>query len=228
MLVGKNCFYQNAGNLGRWWTWCHLETTSEDSASPWKVLRGNTGSNLGGALRWGIRTAPHGVQACVRASWSLEILPEILSCSQFVLEIPEGEAREEIWSPVHYLCFISVTLLWPMERTHKLGKILCDEKIWKVCQGPRWVEHGVASFKISDKTKGPPEDSSFLPKATYTTCVPLMLLTASPDSSVSPSIRVTLLHPSSKLTRPFPNEAGCSTLRTCISCFDIYTLLHIK
>ena len=68
MLVGKNCFYQNAGNLGRWWIWCHLETTSEDSARPWKFLQGNTGRNLGGALRWGIRAVPRCVQACVQAS----------------------------------------------------------------------------------------------------------------------------------------------------------------
>lgn len=42
---------------------------------------------------------------------------------QFVQEITEGEAREEILSSVNYL-FIS-TSFWSMGRINKLGKELC-------------------------------------------------------------------------------------------------------
>ena len=53
----------------------------------------------------------------------------------------KGEAREEIWSSVNYVSFL---LLWAMERASKLGKVLCDQKIWKTGQGWRWVERGGA------------------------------------------------------------------------------------
>ena len=41
-----------------------------------------------------------------------------------------------------------------MERTNKLGKVSCDQKIWKVCLGWRQVERWGAWFKVSVKTKG--------------------------------------------------------------------------
>ena len=40
MLIEREvAFNQNAGNLGRWWTQCPPETTSEDSVLPWKLLK---------------------------------------------------------------------------------------------------------------------------------------------------------------------------------------------
>lgn len=62
-----------------------------------------------------------------------------------------------------------------MEWIIRLEKLLCDEKILKVCWGWRWVENGGACFKVSDKVKGTscrelfPEKSFILPKATYGT-----------------------------------------------------------
>ena len=47
--------------------------------------------------------------------------------TQFVREITEGEAREEIYPSVNYLFFISTSLIY--ERTDKLGKVLCDQEI---------------------------------------------------------------------------------------------------
>ena len=49
----------------------------------------------------------------------------------------------------HLLITYSFLLLWSTERTDKLGKVLCDQKIWKVCLGQRWVDHGCAWFKVS-------------------------------------------------------------------------------
>lgn len=72
------------------------------------------------------------------------IFLQMLCCSQSVLEITEGEAREEVCSSANF----SFLLLWSMGRTNKLGKVLCSWKIWKVsCWSRRWVKHRGASFK---------------------------------------------------------------------------------
>ena len=57
-----------------------------------------------------------------------------------------------------------------MEGTNKLSEVLCDQKMWKVCKGWRWVEHWGAWFKVSDETMGPPAElspvkGSYLPKS---------------------------------------------------------------
>ena len=59
-----------------------------------------------------------------------------------------------------------------MERTNRLGKILCDQKIWEVCLGQKWAEPGGAWFKVSYNTallkwqeKSFPEEGGFLQRA---------------------------------------------------------------
>ena len=47
------------------------------------------------------------------------------------LYFTEGEAREEIRSSANY--YSPFLLLWSIERTHKLDKVLCDWRFWKVC-----------------------------------------------------------------------------------------------
>ena len=47
------------------------------------------------------------------------------------------------------ILYSSFVLLWSMERTNRLGKILCDQKIWEVCLGQKWAEPGGAWFKVS-------------------------------------------------------------------------------
>lgn len=61
------------------------------------------------------------------------------------------EAREEIWSSVSSLVFISAALI--CERTNNVGKGLCEQKISKVCQGRRWRQHGGILFKVSDEAR---------------------------------------------------------------------------
>lgn len=62
----KGAFNQNVGNLERWWTQHPLKTTSEDSARPWKFLKGNRSDLRVAAIR-------HYVQAYVQACWLLVI-----------------------------------------------------------------------------------------------------------------------------------------------------------
>ena len=45
------------------------------------------------------------------------------------------------------ITYSSFLFHWSMERTNRLGKVCCDQKIWKMCLGQRWVEHGEARFK---------------------------------------------------------------------------------
>ena len=47
------------------------------------------------------------------------------------------------------IIYSSFLLLWSMERTNWLSKVLRDQKIWKLCLGWRWAEHGGAWFKVS-------------------------------------------------------------------------------
>ena len=66
MLIGrKGAFDQNAGHLGRWWTQHPPETTSEDSAGLWKLLKGNREATQL-IIEMGVRVVakPHCVQAC--------------------------------------------------------------------------------------------------------------------------------------------------------------------
>ena len=60
--------------------------------------------------------------------------------------------------------YSSSLLLWSMERTNKLGKVLCTQKIWNVCLGWGWGQHEGDWFKVSDRTKGPLAKSFFLSK----------------------------------------------------------------
>ena len=55
-------------------------------------------------------------------STSYDFSLDALLCTQSVHEMTEGEAREEIWSSVNYLFFISTS-------SNTLGKVLCDQKI---------------------------------------------------------------------------------------------------
>ena len=66
---------------------------------------------------------------------------DIILFTQFFHEITEGEAKKEIWSSVNYLCFISTFLSYG--ENWQFSKVLCDQKIWKLCLDQRWVKLGV-------------------------------------------------------------------------------------
>ena len=79
------------------------------------------------------------------------------------------EARQETWPPANYLFFISTSSI--SERTNKLGKVLCDQKIWKVCLDWRWAELGGTWLKVSYneallkwQERGFPAEGRFLQK----------------------------------------------------------------
>ena len=46
------------------------------------------------------------------------------------------------------ITYSSLLLLWSKEKPTG-SKILCDQKVWKVCLGQRWIEPGGAWFKVS-------------------------------------------------------------------------------
>lgn len=50
----------------------------------------------------------------------------------------------------HSLITYSSFLLWSKDRINRLGKALCDQKIWMVCLGWRGVEHGLPALKLVD------------------------------------------------------------------------------
>ena len=81
----------------------------------------------------------------------------ILSCSQFVYEITKAETVEEIWSCVNYLFFIYSSLIYGKKQHIRHGIV------WsKYLKAVVWLEmSGVkgAWFKVSNKTKRPPEKS---------------------------------------------------------------------
>ena len=128
MLVERKVtFNPSAGNLGRWWTQFPHKAISEDSAQPWKFLKGK--KEVISVNHWnGVRIGDSPLCACLSTSCDFSL--DAILFTQFVHEVTEGEAREEIWSSVTYS---SLLLLWSTERTHMLGKVLCDQKIWKVC-----------------------------------------------------------------------------------------------
>ena len=145
MLVERKvAFNQNAGNLGRWWTQRPPKTTSKESAQPWKFLKGKREVI---SVNQSYRHPP------VYAGLSCRLVDAILLSlfTQFV-RLLKRKLRKR--SGVLLVTYSSFLLLRSTERTDMLGKVLCDQKIWKLRLGQRWVEHGGAWFKVSDKTKG--------------------------------------------------------------------------
>ena len=133
MLVERKvAFNQNADNLKRWWTQCPPKTISKDSIQPWKLLKRKR--EVTSINHWGRRSeSSPSPTACRLACRLVDFLwsSDAILFSQFIHEMTEGEAREETWSSVNYLFFISTSLIYG--KTNKLGKVLCDQKIWKVC-----------------------------------------------------------------------------------------------
>ena len=77
--------------------------------------------------------------------------------TQFVYEITKAETMEEIWSCVNYLFSIYSSLIYGKKQHIRHGIV------WsKYLKAVVWLEmSGIkgASFKVSNKTKGPPEKS---------------------------------------------------------------------
>jgi len=87
------------------------------------------------------------------------------SCSQFVPTITEGEARGEICLSVKNLFFFSTSLIYRKDQQVRQGSVWSRDL--RGVLRPGRVEHGAAWFQVSDKTRGSPAESSFLPKAAY-------------------------------------------------------------
>ena len=82
----------------------------------------------------------------------------------FVYEITEGEARKEIWSSVNHQFFVSALIYG---KSQQIRQGIAWSKDLKGVLGLEVSRAWGAWFKVSDKTKGPPAENSFLPKAVY-------------------------------------------------------------
>lgn len=115
MLVGKNCFYQNAGNLGRWWTQSAPKTTCEDfQSSAMKAFKRKKGCNR-------LLTdseSPH-PPLCAGLSTSCDFS---LATTLFT-----GLLKGKLGRRSGHLFLLSLHFYF-FER-NKLGKVLCDHKI---------------------------------------------------------------------------------------------------
>ena len=91
---------------------------------------------------------PHCIQACVRLVDSSRSSIYYLAHTfcPTVWEIIEGEASKEIWLSVNN--FISTSSIF--EKNRRVKQDLYDKKIWKVCLGQKWAQHGDAWFKSYD------------------------------------------------------------------------------
>ena len=84
-------------------------------------------------------------------STSCDLSLDVISFAQLIREIAA------VWKlrkgSDHLLSSSSSVLpLWSMERNYRLGKVLLDQKMWKVCLGLRWVEREGACFKVTYNT----------------------------------------------------------------------------
>ena len=70
------------------------------------------------------------------------------SCSHSLfMRLLKGKSGKKI---DHLLItYSSFLLLWSKGKVNKLGKVFCDQKIWKLCLGQTWVECESVWFKVS-------------------------------------------------------------------------------
>lgn len=107
-----------------------------------KVFKGNW-SQLITEVGARVFSTSHNMQACRL----LVIFLEMQSPSHRLLSrLLKGKLRKR--SSHLLLTNISFFFLWSKERTRS-SKVSCDEKVWKVCSGWRWVEHRGAWVKSS-------------------------------------------------------------------------------
>ena len=134
MLVErKDAFNQNAGNLGRWWTQRPHKTTSQDSAQPWKLLKGNR--EVISVNHWNrgseLSPLPTACRLCAGLLTPCDLSLDALLFTSLFMRLLKGKLGKR--SGLLLITYSSFLLLWYMERTNKLDKIMCDQKIWKVC-----------------------------------------------------------------------------------------------
>lgn len=118
----RSCFCQNTSNLGRWWTHYLPKTVSKYSAWPWKLLKGNKEVIL--VNHWDSQSHHHPPLCAGLCSLHGLSLDAILF-TQFFHELTEGESREEIWSSVYYVVFISISFIYGMN--HQIRKTI----VWR-------------------------------------------------------------------------------------------------
>ena len=167
MLVERKiALNQNADNPGRWWTQ-YLPRPFLKVLLGHEFLKGKKEAIL--ANHWDRRSELLPFPTVCRLVFRLVF--RLIKCLWLSLDAVLSTKsvrllKGKIGKRSGYLLvtYSSFLLLWSMERTNKLGKVLCTQKIWNVCLGWRWGQHEGDWFKVSDRTKGPLAKSFFLSK----------------------------------------------------------------
>lgn len=117
------------------WSWEKVfsspKTNFEDCTWSWTFW--GKESHLSSSLRKVARIIPATNPMHARSSAFCDLPLGIMLFTQFVHKITEGTAREEIWSSVNYVVFISVSLIY--RKNQQVRQVLCDQRFGK-CAGP--------------------------------------------------------------------------------------------
>ena len=134
----KVAFHQTASSLGRWWAQCLPQTTSEDSAWPRKLFKGER--LVISVNHWDRGSELSPPPLCAGLSTTCDFPLDAVLFTQFVHGITEREVRKRPGHPL--IAYSSFLLLWFSERISTLGKKLCDQR-FKGVLGPEmskaWV-----------------------------------------------------------------------------------------
>ena len=162
MLVEKKVtFNQNAGNSGRWWTQRPPKNHLQKFFLAMKAFKRKEGHDL--VNHWDRQSESLPSPTMCRLVIPPDLSLDAILFTQCVLaRLLKGKLGKR--SGHLFITYSSFLLLWSMERANRLGEVWCDQKIWKVCLGRRWVP---GLIKVRAITKGFPAKSSFLPKAVY-------------------------------------------------------------
>ena len=133
--------------MGRWWIQHPPKTTSEESAQPWKFLKGKrevitVDQGDGGQSH-------HYPPQCAGLSAPCCLSSDAILFTQFVHKITAGEAGEEIWSSVKYLFFNSTSLIYRKHQQDRQG-IMCSKDL-KGVLGLEISRAWGPWFNVSDK-----------------------------------------------------------------------------
>ena len=123
-------------DLGRRRTYVSPKNNSEDCTWSWSFLRERRKSSQL-VFEKGARVIPATNPLHCRVLSFCDLPLDIMLFTQFVHKITEGKAREEIWSSVNYLVFISLIY----RKNQQVRQSIVWSKDLESVLGQRWAEH---------------------------------------------------------------------------------------
>ena len=77
-----------------------------------KVYKEQQGSRLSSPLRWGVQNGQHPCLPASSCAGCRLLLIFLYVLSSYIWDTPDGSGREEIWSSVNFLFFITASLIY--------------------------------------------------------------------------------------------------------------------